>query len=75
MSECEICAEEFKQSQGTALSCGHNFCNDCWAGYLKIKIVGNVLLVNKEVTWLYRGKCECGVYGNEMSQESSSNID
>jgi len=36
--ECLVCAEEYRASKCTALSCHHTLCNDCWSQYLTTKI-------------------------------------
>jgi len=36
--ECLVCGDEFRSSECTALKCKHRFCNECWNGYLSLKI-------------------------------------
>ena len=35
---CGICLEHVAASQLVLSSCGHNFCRDCWVGYLTSKV-------------------------------------
>eukprot|EP01119_Soliformovum_irregulare_P017106 TRINITY_DN5031_c0_g2_i1.p1 TRINITY_DN5031_c0_g2~~TRINITY_DN5031_c0_g2_i1.p1 ORF type:complete len:607 (-),score=164.31 TRINITY_DN5031_c0_g2_i1:116-1936(-) len=35
---CSICYTDVERSESDALHCGHTFCNDCWKGYLTLKI-------------------------------------
>jgi len=41
---CSICGEEVPAEKCTALSCLHRFCNECWNGYLMIKINEGVVI-------------------------------
>jgi len=42
--ECSICRESGEQA-GTALWCGHSYCNKCWAQYLEGKVEEGVTLI------------------------------
>ena len=56
--ECLICGEN-KNDSFTSLSCGHQFCGDCWEGYLNEKTKDfNTLLT----TTCPQTGCNCVVY-------------
>ena len=39
-SMCMVCMDELTDSrQWRALGCGHRFCNDCWRGHLRAKVL------------------------------------
>jgi len=35
---CLICLEDLLANETYALGCGHRYCNDCWRGYLEVKV-------------------------------------
>ncbi|XP_058795296.1 E3 ubiquitin-protein ligase arih1-like [Phymastichus coffea] len=37
--KCQVCLVEIPKNMMTGLGCGHQFCEDCWNEYLKIKIM------------------------------------
>lgn len=37
--QCKVCLETFPFSHTEGLACGHRFCIDCWAPYLKYKVL------------------------------------
>ncbi|XP_026443031.1 probable E3 ubiquitin-protein ligase ARI7 [Papaver somniferum] len=37
--KCRICFDEFERDGTCATTCGHLFCNMCWAQYVSIKII------------------------------------
>eukprot|EP00039_Didymoeca_costata_P019468 m.337641 g.337641 ORF g.337641 m.337641 type:complete len:517 (+) comp18191_c0_seq1:388-1938(+) len=37
-AECEICMVDIPRSELTGVSCGHEFCKECWIGYLSEKV-------------------------------------
>lgn len=42
-SSCAVCADTPSPNNFSALSCGHSFCNDCWAMHFEVQIKqGNI---------------------------------
>lgn len=37
--QCKVCLETFPYGQTEGLACGHRFCVECWAPYLKYKVL------------------------------------
>ena len=35
---CPVCFEEFTRTAWTHVGCGHDFCGQCWSGYLEAKV-------------------------------------
>ena len=35
---CQVCFEAFTRTSWTNVGCGHDFCGQCWSGYLEAKV-------------------------------------